>query len=181
MKVESIALAAVISLAFAIQLSARNLGFDTVVIVLFVWAVICGIVLGQKGVRRPGLGLKLAVVPAVVLCVAPFFAALFRALLAVAAGTVPNVQHFFGYSLFDPGWWVSKPLTMTSVLGVAIILCWVLLTLCTLAGGLILAHLSTAYAAGPQAFARVEGIVKRLLAIASVLGVFLLVRPSPSP
>ena len=175
-KVEAVALASVISLAFAILLSTTSLIFDKVPIVLLVWALIAGTILGHQEVRKFLVSFKLAIVPAAVLCLAPTAMALLRALLAAAANVVPDVQNFLGYSIFNPAWWRVKPLMVMAVLVVSFTVSSLLLTLCSLAGGRILSHLSTAYSAGPAAFERVEKIIKRILAILSVAGVYALLR-----
>ena len=175
-KTESIALASVISFAFAILLGTTTLIFNKLPLVMLLWGVMAGMVLGHQEVKRIHAILKLAIIPSAVLCLAPTIMALLRALLAAAAGVMPDVQNFMGYSIFNPGWWHSKPGTVSAVLLVSFVVSTVILTGCSLASGRIQAHLSTAYAAGPEAFERVEKILKRVLAIGSVVGVYLFVQ-----
>jgi len=175
-KIESIALASVISLAFAILLSMTTLIFNKLPLVMLLWGMVAGMVLGHREVKRIYVILKLAIIPSAVLCLAPTVMALLRALLAETAGVIPDVQNFMGYSIFNPGWWHSKPGAVSVVLLVSFIVSTGILTICSLSSGRIQSHLSTAYSPGPAAFERVEKILKRVLAIGSVIGVYLFVQ-----
>ncbi|WP_157890278.1 hypothetical protein [Marinobacterium aestuarii] len=173
-KKEAISLASIMSIAFAVVLSFDTLVFNKVPIILMLWGLVAGLVIGHQEVRSFWVNYKLAILPSLILCISPPIAALFRALLAVAAGVVPNVQSFFGYSIFNPGWLQYKPFLVLAVVVCAYIITSIILTVGSMASGLLLRYLSSAYAAGPAAFERVEKIAKRVISILTILGIFAL-------
>lgn len=175
-KVEAIALASLVSLAFAVPLSSSALIFDRASIVLLLWGVIGGLILSHSEIRRVRFSAYLAIIPAAVLCLAPTTMAVLRSLLAAASGVVPDRQNFLGYSVFNPQWWLVNPMRVSLVLAVLFLVCVALLTLCCVAGGRVLIHLEAAYRAGPEAFERVEKIAKRVIAVLALVGAYVFVK-----
>jgi len=173
-KKEAISLAGMISIAFAVVLSFDHLVFNKVPIILLLWALVGGLVIGHQEIRSFWINYKLAIFPSLILCIAPPIAASFRALLAVAADVTPDVQSFLGYSIFNPGWLQQKPFLVLAVVICTYLITSVILAVASIASGLLLRYLSSAYTAGPAAFERVEKIAKRVVSILTILGIFAL-------